>query len=78
MLNETNNIIFHKSRVKHPNLEKALSIWVDQVIVLGLSVLEALLSEKAYYFAITIGIFKEDMKFSNSWLNEFKQRYNLK
>ncbi|CAG8671318.1 1148_t:CDS:2, partial [Dentiscutata heterogama] len=38
-------------RVKYPSLEKALSIWVNQVIVSGLSVSEALISEKAHYFA---------------------------
>ncbi|CAG8854222.1 36559_t:CDS:1, partial [Gigaspora margarita] len=30
--NETDDIIFRKSRVKHPSLEKALSIWVNQII----------------------------------------------
>ncbi|CAG8814799.1 9031_t:CDS:2, partial [Racocetra persica] len=78
MANETDNIIFRKSRVKHPSLEKALSIWANQVIVSGLSVSEALISEKARYFAMIMGISEEDMKFSNSWLNGFKQRNNLK
>ncbi|CAG8759418.1 14600_t:CDS:1, partial [Dentiscutata heterogama] len=53
-------------------------IWVNQVIVSGLSVSEALISEKARYFVTVMGISEEDMKFSNGWLNGFKQRNNLK
>ncbi|CAG8795403.1 36106_t:CDS:1, partial [Racocetra persica] len=57
---------------------KALSIWVNQVIVSELSVSEALISEKAHYFATIMGISEENMKFSNGWLNGFKQKNNLK
>ncbi|CAG8684908.1 10226_t:CDS:1, partial [Dentiscutata heterogama] len=66
------------SRVKHPDLEKALNIWVNQGVVSGLSISENLLCEKVCYYAIVINIFVEDMKFSNKQLSGFKQRNNLK
>ncbi|CAG8790365.1 14388_t:CDS:2, partial [Racocetra persica] len=34
--------------------------------------------EKAHYFVTIMGISEEDIKFSNGWLNGFKQRNNLK
>src|SRR5207253_3175328 len=36
-VNETINNTFCKSKVKHPDLEKALNIWVNQAVVSGLS-----------------------------------------
>ncbi|CAG8751987.1 2687_t:CDS:1, partial [Dentiscutata heterogama] len=64
--------------VKHPDLEKALNIWVNQAVVSGLSISENLLYKKACYYAMVINISVEDMKFSNRWLSGFKQRNNLK
>ena len=77
-VNETINNTFHKSRVKHPDLEKALNIWVNQAVASGLSISENLLCEKARYYAMVMNISVEDIKFSNRWLSGFKQRNNLK
>ncbi|CAG8835548.1 35784_t:CDS:2, partial [Gigaspora margarita] len=78
MHNKTNTSTFCKSRVKYPNLEKALNIWINQLVASGLPVSESLLYEKACNFATAINISEEDMKFSNGWLDGFKQRYKLK
>ncbi|CAG8617450.1 6423_t:CDS:1, partial [Dentiscutata heterogama] len=53
------------SRVKYPDLEKALNIWVNQVVASGLSISENLLCEKACYYVMVMNISVEDMKFSN-------------
>ena len=78
IVNETINNTFRKSRVKHPDLEKALNIWVNQAVASGLSISENLLCEKAHYYVMVMNISVEDMKFSNRWLSGFKQRNNLK
>ncbi|RIB08407.1 hypothetical protein C2G38_2211755 [Gigaspora rosea] len=51
MPNEIDNVIFVRVEL---NIEKALSIWINQIIVSELTVSEVLIFKKAHYFATTI------------------------
>ncbi|CAG8758723.1 7279_t:CDS:1, partial [Dentiscutata heterogama] len=53
------------SKVKHPDLEKALNIWVNQAVAFGLLISENLLCKKAHYYVMVMNISVENMKFSN-------------
>ncbi|CAH1769692.1 4831_t:CDS:2, partial [Entrophospora sp. SA101] len=69
---------FHHRKVRFPELEKAMNIWIGQVSASGLIITDNLVAEKAKNFGEKLGIEKTELTFSNGWLRGFKQRNNLK
>ena len=65
--------------VEHPDVEKALSIWVLQAQARNIRLTGELLRAKAQRFAELQGIQPEDfLALSNGWLQKFKERYSLR
>jgi Tc5 transposase DNA-binding domain/Fission yeast centromere protein N-terminal domain len=70
--------IFRFRKVKFPQLNEALSIYISQVISKGLFITDLIIKEKARSFAKILGISETDIKFSNGWLDRFKAHNNLR
>ncbi|GES82215.1 tigger transposable element-derived protein 6-like [Rhizophagus clarus] len=63
---------FHHREVKYPQVEKALGLWVENANANNLPVLEMMIKEKAFYFAQEFSIPREDILFSNGWIENLK------
>ncbi|XP_049267704.1 tigger transposable element-derived protein 4-like [Rhipicephalus sanguineus] len=59
----------------HPQLEEALSIWLNATVAQRVPVSGHLLKQKAETLALRLGI--DGFKFSDGWLRNFKKRYDL-
>lgn len=59
----------------HPQLEEALSIWLNATVAQRVPVSGHLLKQKAETLALHLGI--DGFMFSNGWLRNFKKRYDL-
>ena len=60
------------SKPKHPELEAALTLWVEQHKARLLTITGELICEKAQRIAVALNI--KDVKFSDGWLASFKER----
>ncbi|CAG8817011.1 13347_t:CDS:2, partial [Gigaspora rosea] len=74
---ETENIFRHRS-VKHPMLELAMNMWIEQVTTEEMILSDSLIKEKGHQFAQAFGISKESLTFSNGWISKFKKRNGLR
>jgi hypothetical protein len=72
LLNANN---FREKASNYPQIEEAMSIWVDQQISRDLTLSGPIIQEKAKEFAILFEI--NDFSASGGWLNNFKRRNNL-
>ncbi|GBB89547.1 hypothetical protein RclHR1_16270001 [Rhizophagus clarus] len=63
---------FRHREVKYPQVEKALGLWVENANANNLPVLEMMIKEKAFYFAQEFSIPREDILFSNGWIENLK------
>ncbi|CAG8616002.1 9397_t:CDS:1, partial [Dentiscutata heterogama] len=70
--------VFHYKRVKFPLLDKAMQLWVEQVVDSQIFLTEAIIKEKAIFFARALALPDNALKFSNSWVHKFKKRNNLR
>ena len=67
-----------RSKGKFPDIERALSNWAMKQQKKGLPLTDAMIREKARFFAATVGSSDGHLKtHSASWLEKFKQRNNL-
>jgi hypothetical protein len=67
-----------RSKGKFPDIERALSNWARNHQKQGLSLNDAMIREKARFFATTVGNSDSHLKAnSTSWLEKFKQKNNL-
>src|SRR5258706_2848956 len=63
------------SKPKHPELETALTLWVEQCEARLLTITGKLIHEKAQRIAAALDI--KDIKFSDGWLASFKEQHML-
>jgi len=63
------------SKPKHPELEVALALWVEQREARLLTITGELICEKAQRIAVALDI--KDVKFSDGWLASFKEQHML-
>ena len=63
------------SKPKHPELEAALTLWVEQCEAMLLTITGELICEKAQRIAVALDI--KGIKFSDGWLASFKERHML-
>ncbi|GBC04023.1 hypothetical protein RclHR1_05480006 [Rhizophagus clarus] len=68
---------FRHREVKYPQVKKALGLWVENANANNLPVSEMMIKEKAFYFAQEFSIPREDILFSNGWIEKFKKRNNI-
>ncbi|KAJ4304794.1 hypothetical protein N0V90_000322 [Kalmusia sp. IMI 367209] len=67
-----------RSKGKFPDIERALSNWARNHQRQGLPLTDAIIREKARFFATTVGNSDSHLKAnSTSWLEKFKQKNNL-
>ncbi|OCL06415.1 CenpB-DNA-bind-domain-containing protein [Glonium stellatum] len=67
-----------RSKGKFPDIERALSNWARNHQRQGLPLNDAMIREKARFFATTVGNSESHLKAnSTSWLEKFKQKNNL-
>ncbi|KAF1996512.1 CenpB-DNA-bind-domain-containing protein [Amniculicola lignicola CBS 123094] len=67
-----------RSKGKFPDIERALSNWARNHQRQGLPLTDAIIREKARFFATTVGNNDSHLKAnSTSWLEKFKQKNNL-
>ncbi|KAF2637178.1 CenpB-DNA-bind-domain-containing protein [Massarina eburnea CBS 473.64] len=67
-----------KSKGKFPDIERALANWARNHQRQGLPLTDAIIREKARFFATTVGNSESHTKASStSWLEKFKQKNNL-
>ena len=69
---------FRHRSVKHPMLELAMNMWVEQVTAGGVIISDSLVKEKGRYFAQELAIPEESLTFSNGWITRFKRRNGLR
>lgn len=69
---------FRHREVKYPRVEKALGLWIESANAKNLPVSEMMIKEKAYFFAQEFNILREDISFSNGWIEKFKKRNNIR
>ncbi|GES94707.1 tigger transposable element-derived protein 6-like [Rhizophagus clarus] len=69
---------FRHREVKYPQVEKALGLWVENANANNLPVSEIMIKEKAFYFAQEFNIPRENILFSNGWIEKFKRRNNIR
>lgn len=62
---------------KFPELESALFIWISQMNLKNIPLNESMVVEKAKFFGDQLKIDK-DFKYSNGWLEKFKDRFGLR
>lgn len=65
-----------QEELKNPILEKMLYDWATELLKNGVSISDKMLIQLAKKFGEQIGI-KSNFKYSNGWLQRFKQRYDL-
>ncbi|CAB5315083.1 unnamed protein product [Rhizophagus irregularis] len=66
---------FREKTCNYPQIEEALSIWIDQQISRDLTLSGPIIQEKAKEFAILFNI--DNFLASGGWLSNFKRRNNL-
>ncbi|TGZ79113.1 hypothetical protein EX30DRAFT_373256 [Ascodesmis nigricans] len=67
-----------RTKGKFPDIERALSVWAKNTRKQGITLSDAMIREKARFFAISVGISESQFKAnSGSWLEKFKQKNNL-
>ncbi|KAF2463290.1 CenpB-DNA-bind-domain-containing protein [Lindgomyces ingoldianus] len=67
-----------RSKGKFPDIERALSNWARNHQRQGLPLNDAMIREKAKFFATTVGNSESHLKANSaSWLEKFKQKNNL-
>ncbi|KAL0256964.1 hypothetical protein SLS55_007774 [Diplodia seriata] len=67
-----------RSKGKFPDIERALSNWARNHQRSGLPLTDAMIKEKARFFATSVGSSENHLKAnSNTWLEKFKQKNNL-
>ena len=76
--NEANIAVFRHKKVKFSLLDKAMQLWVEQVIGSKIFLTEEIIKEKAKFFAQALGLQDNMLKFSNGWVHKFKKRNNLR
>ncbi|GET03457.1 tigger transposable element-derived protein 6-like [Rhizophagus clarus] len=59
-------------------LALAIGLWVENANANNLPVSEMIIKEKAFYFAQEFNIPRENMLFSNGWIEKFKIRNNIR
>src|SRR5688572_809405 len=64
-----------EKKVPFPNIEEALTIWVENALQVGLIITDNILSTKVLEFAFLLG--ENNFKGSNGWVDNFKKRHNL-
>ncbi|EXX55887.1 uncharacterized protein OCT59_024109 [Rhizophagus irregularis] len=65
-------------QVKVPQLNEALRIWVGQALSSRMFISDAILKEKAVFFAHGLGLSENTLTFSNGWLVRFfKKKWPL-
>ncbi|GES72576.1 tigger transposable element-derived protein 6-like [Rhizophagus clarus] len=69
---------FCHREVKYPQVEKALGLWVENANANNLPVSEIMIKEKAFYFAQEFNISRENILFSNGWIEKFKRCNNIR
>lgn len=65
-----------EKKAPFPNIEEALTIWVENAIHVGIVITDDILSAKALNFAYLLE--EDKFKSSNGWIDNFKKRHNLK
>jgi hypothetical protein len=65
-------------QVKVPQLNEALRIWVGQALSSRMFISDAILKEKAIFFAYGLGLPENTLTFSNGWLMRFKKKNGLR
>lgn len=67
-----------KSKGKFPDIERALANWVRNHQRQGLPLTDAIIRDKARFFATTVGSNDSHQKVNSSaWLEKFKQKHNI-
>lgn len=69
---------FRHKEVKFPILDRAMSLWVENVTAGGVILTDLLIKEKARIFAEAFNIQENELVFSNGWLQKFKKRNNIR
>ncbi|CAB4487244.1 uncharacterized protein OCT59_001360 [Rhizophagus irregularis] len=65
-------------QVKVLQLNEALRIWVGQALSSRMFISDAILKEKAMFFAHGLGLSENTLTFSNGWLMRFKKKNGLR
>lgn len=69
---------FKKAKAKFPDIERALANWARNYQRQGLLLTDAIIREKASFFATTVGNSESNLKANSaSWLEKFKRKNNL-
>ncbi|CAG8448436.1 304_t:CDS:2 [Scutellospora calospora] len=76
--NETSMTTFRHKKVKFPLLDKAMQLWVKQVISDQIFLTDLIIKEKAAFFAWALGLPDSVLKFSNDWVYKFKKQKKLR
>ncbi|CAG8766374.1 11826_t:CDS:1, partial [Ambispora leptoticha] len=63
--NEANTAVFRYKKVKSLLLDKAMQLWIEQVVDNQMFLMEAIIKEKAEFFAWALGLPDGVLKFSN-------------
>ncbi|CAG8759139.1 21798_t:CDS:1, partial [Gigaspora rosea] len=69
---------FRHHSVKYSRLELAINIWIEQVIIHEIIILDSLIREKGRQFAKEFDIPETSLAFSSGWVTKFKRRNGLK
>ncbi|CAG8703455.1 1458_t:CDS:1, partial [Dentiscutata heterogama] len=75
--NETSMTTFCYKKVKFPLLDKAMQLWVEQVISDQIFLTDLIIKEKSVFFAWVLGLPDSALKFSNGWVYKFKKQNKL-
>lgn len=65
-----------EKKIPFPDIEEALTIWVDKALQSGLIITDNILLTKALGFAFLLN--EDKFKSSNGWIDNFKKRHNLR
>ena len=77
-MDDGNRSPIKRSKGRVPDIEKALSNWARNYQRAGHPLTDAMIREKAHFFATTCGGLEGNQKvLSQSWLDKFKQKNNL-
>ncbi|KAI9844193.1 MAG: hypothetical protein M1838_002296 [Thelocarpon superellum] len=76
--NDGNRSPIKRSKGRFPDIERALSNWVRNAQKSGVPMTDAVIKEKARFFAATVGTTDSHLKLNNStWLEKFKQKNHI-
>jgi hypothetical protein len=65
-------------QVKVPQVNEVLKIWVGQALSNRMFISNAILKEKAIFFAHNLGVPENTLTFSSGWITRFKKRNGLR